>query len=107
MTTLFMLLRYRGNPEVEGIYMQTPFSLAIKYNHPRCFELLSLNVKGAGRHLYQRNLKAAVAQHLVDVERLKVEREEERQRILWAAAARKSRMERAKMLGLAVEEDGD
>ena len=42
-----------------------------------------------------------------DVERRKAEREEERQRIMWAAAAKKSRLERAKMLGLTIEESDD
>ena len=104
---LQVLLRYKGNPEAEDLYVQTPFSLAIKYNRKRCFELMSLSSKGAGRHLYQKNLKQTVEQHLVDVERRKIEKDEERQRLMWAAAAKKSRLERAKMLGLAVEESDD
>ena len=104
---LQVLLRYRANPEAEDIYMQTPFSLAIKYNRSRCFELMSLSSKGAGRHLYQRNLMQDIARHKVDVEQRRIQREEEKRQAMIAEAARKSRLERAKMLGYAVDADGN
>lgn len=104
---LHVLLRYKGNPEAEDIYMQTPFSLAIKYNRERCFELMKLSSKGAGRHIYQRNLQRDVAQHEIDVEQRKIEIAEEKQQRMMAAAARKSRLERAKMLGYKTDSDGN
>jgi hypothetical protein len=104
---LQVLLRYRGNPEAEDIYVQTPFSLAIKYNRERCFELMTTSSKGAGRHMYQRNLKRDVAQHTVDVEQRKIKIAEEKQRVMMAAAAKKSRLERAKMLGYQTDADGN